>query len=125
MLGFVGLLVSVFVSRFVGEKANKKLDPEKRLQLMDLFSKDRVLYFGILIAIIVLYFAVLKFELLDASASMILYIVAFFAYMAITTALAYKKLKVNDFPQDYIRSYLTSTLIRVIGLVVFFALIEI
>ncbi|UZR95248.1 hypothetical protein [Chondrinema litorale] len=41
MIAFVAMLATVFFSRLINEKANKKLDPDKKLLLIDLFSDSR------------------------------------------------------------------------------------
>ena len=123
MIGFVLLLGLIFISRTINEKANKKLDQDKKAALIDIFSKSRIYTFGILIGIIVLFFLSLRFNLIDPLITDIIYIVSIFAFITITNYTSYKKLKENDYPNSYIKSYLLSTSLRFIGLVIFFALI--
>jgi hypothetical protein len=124
MIAFVLLLGLIFISRTINEKATKKLDQDKKAALIDLFSNGRIYTFGILIGIIVLFFLSMRFNLIDPLITYIIYIVSLFTFIIITSIFSYKKLKANDFPDTYIKSYLLSTSLRFIGLVIFFALIK-
>jgi len=125
MIAFLLVLGLIFLSRIINEKANKKLTTEKKLELYDLFSKNRIYTFGILIGIIILFFASMKFSLLDPTTSFILYIFLVLSFLAISGYSSYKKLKEHDFPDFYIKSYLLTTSIRFLGIVIFFALIDV
>ena len=124
MIAFVVLLVMVFVSRTLSEKANKKLDQEKKAKLIDLFSKGRTINFGILIAIIALFFIAIRFSNLNTVIIFASYIFLVFIFMIISAILSYRKLKNNDFPESFIKSYLIATLFRFLGLIIFFAIVE-
>jgi VIT1/CCC1 family predicted Fe2+/Mn2+ transporter len=124
MIAFIILMLTLFVSRMVNEKANKKLDQNKKAELIDVFSKGRVYTFGALIIIIALFFISLRFNLINPLSSYILYIILILAFLIITGFRSYKVLKSNGFPDAYIKSYLISTAIRFIGLVLFFAVLE-
>lgn len=124
MIAFVLLLGLIFISLTINEKATKKLDQDKKAALIDLFSSGRIYTFGILIGIIVLFFLSMRFNLIDPLITYIIYIVSIFAFIIITSIFSYRKLKANDFPDSYIKSYLFSTSLRFIGLVIFFALIK-
>ena len=123
MIAFVVLLVMIFVSRKQSEKANKKLDQEKKAELIDLFSNDRTINFGILIAIIVLFFIAIRFSNLNTVIIFASYIFIVLIFMIISAILSYRKLKYNDFPDSFIRSYLIATLLRFLGLIIFFAIV--
>ena len=122
MISILILLVAIFTSRIISEKANKSLSIEQKAELIDLFSKNRIYTFAALILIIAAFFASLKFNLLAQSTTVIIYIILISGFMLINSNMAYKKLKSHNFPDSYIKSYLISTSIRLIGLMVFFAL---
>jgi len=124
MIAFILLLVTMFISRTINEKANKKLDQNKKAELIDLFSKDRIYTFGALIVIIALFFVSLRFELIDPLISYVAYVVLIFAFIAVTGFSSYRKLKTNGYPDSYIQSYLITTFLRVVGLVIFFAIVK-
>lgn len=124
MIAFVLLLGLILISRTINEKATKKLDQDKKAALIDLFSDSRIYTFGTLIGIIVLFFLSMRFNLIDPKITFIIYIVSIFTFIIITSLFSYRKLKANDFPDSYIKSYLISISLRFIGLVIFFALIK-
>ena len=111
----------IFGARTINDRAVKKLDAEKKVELIDLFSGSRSWNFLLLLVIIGLFFLVLRFDLLDPVISIVLYIVALVAYMVFFGKISYDKLKKNDFPADFIRSYIISVSIRLVGIVVFMA----
>ncbi|MCO4294098.1 hypothetical protein NF867_14640 [Solitalea sp. MAHUQ-68] len=124
MIAIVLLLVTTFISRTISEKATKKLDQIKKAELIDLFSNGRIYAFGILIGIVVLFFLSTKFNLLDPLIAYIIYIVSILVFLIVTSIISYRKLKANDFPGTYIKSYLLSTSLRFIGFVIFFTMIK-
>lgn len=103
MIGVIVLLVFIFASRAINEKANKKLEQDKKAQLIDLFSKNRVYTFGILIVILADFFLILRYQILDPLFAYIIYTVLIFAYIIGFSYMSYKKLKDNDFPKEYIK----------------------
>lgn len=124
MIAFILLLGSILIAQFVNEKAIKNLDQLKKAELTDLFSKNRIYTMVILICIITIFFISLRFQLIDPFISTIVYIIAIFCFLVINGYLSYKKLKENAFPDSYIKSYLLSTTIRFLGLVIFVWLIK-
>jgi hypothetical protein len=124
MISFVILLVAIFLSRMISEKANKKLDQDKKAALIDVFSKDRIWTYGVLIGIVVLFFISLRFSLIDPFWAYMIYIVILVAYIVLLAYYSYRKLKANDFPSFYIKSYILSSSLRLIGLLIFVALLE-
>lgn len=123
MIGVILLLGSSFLARMINNKANKILDQDEKLLLMDLFSDSKIYTFGILIAIVALYFFGLKSALATPVILASLYIIALITFFISTNYNSYKKLKNNNFPQGYIKSYLISTSIRFTGLIIFFMLV--
>jgi hypothetical protein len=120
---FLILLLSVFISRTLLDKANTKLDQDKKAALIDLFSGRRIWSFAWLMLIIVSFFLCMKFQWIDRFWSFTLYFIALFIYLFVNAYLTFVKLKSNGFPVFYINAYLWSTSIRAFGLVLFVALI--
>jgi predicted permease len=102
MIGMIFLLVAILVSSAMNKKANLKLSEEKKAELITLFSAGKNAKYIILVAILCLYFINLKFYSARES---------------------FKKLKENDFPETYIRTYLMATALRFIGIAGFFVLL--
>ncbi|MFK7787755.1 MAG: hypothetical protein AB8B56_21720 [Crocinitomicaceae bacterium] len=122
MISFIVLLVFVLVARVLNERASKQLSPEKKVELIDLFSKNRITSLIILIGIILLYFLVMRAELLPPMVTMGIYMGVLVIYIIFFTVTTYRKLKAHDFPDDYIKSYVQSAVVRMIGILVFFLL---
>jgi hypothetical protein len=116
------LLLIIYATRTIIGISNKKLEQSKKAELVDLFSKDRIFTFGILIIIIVLYILSLKLRWFEPIIIYIGYGILVFLYAIITSILSYKKLKNNNFPDFYIKSYILTTSIRIFGLILFFIL---
>lgn len=125
MIAVIILLGFTFVSRAINEKANKKLDADKKAELIDLFSKNRIYSFAILIFIIVLFFASMKFKVLEPTTTFIIYIVSILMFLISSSFLSYRKLKNADFPDSYINSFLLSSALRFLGFVIFVALMKV
>ena len=123
MISFMVLLVFIFGTRIISEKANKKLSVEKKAELIDLFSNTRTRTFGLIILIIGLYFLALKFQILPPSLTMALYLILLLAFIGYNTVAAQRKLKENDFPDEFIKSYLLTSTLRFIGILIFFAIL--
>ncbi|HTJ48323.1 MAG TPA: hypothetical protein VL443_02635 [Cyclobacteriaceae bacterium] len=124
MIGVILLLGINLISRLVNEKATGKLEQDKKAALVDLFSKNRIYTFGIIIGIIVLLVLNQKLKFIDFWIAYSIYIVSVLCLIIVSNYSSYKKLKENDFPEEYIKSYLISTSLRFIGIVIFFAFIK-
>ncbi len=124
MIAILVILGIMFLSRTLNENANKKLDQDKKAELVDLFSKDRIYNFGILIIIILIFFINIKLNLIEPFLNYGIYIASILIFMTVSTYLSFKKLKKNNFPDSYIKSYITVTTIRFLGIVIFFAIYQ-
>ncbi|MBO9703183.1 MAG: hypothetical protein J7604_23415 [Sporocytophaga sp.] len=124
MIAILVMLGIMFLSRTLNENANKKLDQDKKAELVDLFSKDRIYNFGILIIIISIFFINIKLNLIDQYLNYGIYIGSVVIFMIVSTYLSFRKLKKNNFPDSYIKSYITVTTIRFLGIVIFFAIYQ-
>jgi len=120
VLIFLGL---IFISRILNEKANKQLDDSKKAELVDLFSKNRIYNSGILITIFLSFFICNKFKLIDPDLNFGLYIGLILIFLIVSAMTSFKKLKNNNFPNSYIKSYIITTSIKFIGIIFFFAVL--
>lgn len=122
LIAFLIFMVAIIGARMITDRANKSLSTEKRAELFDLFTKGRVVMYIALAGIVVIFVVSLKFELFDTMITFLIYAVLLFAYVLITNYIAWKRLKSNDYPASYIRSYIISSVLRIVGIVVFLAL---
>lgn len=123
MPAFLVLLAFLLLSRLVNTKAIKKLEPEKKAALVEIFSQNRSWVLGILIAFFAFYFVSITYELLDIYWTNIIYILLGLIYMAAMAVYVFRKLKEFDFPKTYISSYILSTFLRFLGLGLFLVLL--
>lgn len=124
MLAVVVLFLSIVLSRIINERANRKLDQEKKASLIDIFAKDRITSIGVLLGIIVLFFIGLKYTKIEPLTAYLIYFGVLLVFMIYSSYRSYKKLEKADFPKPYINQYLLSTAIRFLGIVLFVALAQ-
>ena|SRR5687767_12310955 len=122
MIGVLVLLVCVLIARILNDRANKKLDQSKKAELIDLFSKSSAYHFGILIAILSLFYLNIKMNCIGPTLALTIYTIFFVLFFIGISYLYHKKLKDNNFPESYIRLYLLSICIRFLGIAAFFTI---
>lgn len=122
MIGLVVMLVMVFASRMVNEKAMKKLSSEEKGLLVDGFASNRMWSLGLIILLITGYFLVVRFEVVNMLMGVVTYLVLLTVFIAVQFITSDRKLKELGLPEDYIRSFRISVLIRITGMVLFFLL---
>ena len=71
---FILMLGLNFIAQFINNKALKKLDEENKLLLIDLFAASRINTFAVLFGIIVLFLVNLKFQMINARVSLLIYL---------------------------------------------------
>jgi hypothetical protein len=120
---FLILLATVFIGRLVNEKSYKLLTVDQKSLLIDLFSNYRIFGFLFIIVVIAGLFLFPYFNILNSYYTMIMYVACFVAYFIGMGFFAYRKLKQDNFPGDFIRLYLLSLLIRFVGISVFFVIV--
>ncbi|WP_343632819.1 hypothetical protein [Fluviicola sp.] len=121
MIGLFSMLLIILVSRVLSNNALKKLDKEKKVELLDLFSGKAVYTYIALILIIGFFYACNKLELFSPMINVVIYVCLITLYIVLAAFRSYRILKNNDFPEFYISNYLFTTSLRIVGLVVFFA----
>ena len=114
-LGLILFLGSIFLARSINEKANKKLDQEKKAQLIDLFSNNSKRYIILLIIVVL---TIIGFNTNIMNPFIIsLGFFSFLIYLFIISILRVtKKLKENNFPTEYIKEVKKASFIRLFGI---------
>ena len=120
LIGLFSMLIIILISRVLSERALGKLDKEKKVELLDLFSSKRIYSFVALIAILGLFYAGIHFKWLPPLVNVIVFVCLITLHIVFSGLSSYKVLKNNDFPEFYISNYLFTTSLRIVGLVVFF-----
>lgn len=120
MIGFLVMMVTMLAARMINEKAMKKLSAEEKGLLVDGFASNRMWSMGLIILLIAGYFLVLRFELVNVFVGLVTYLVLLAVFITVQFVTADRKLKELGLPMVYMRSYRSSVLLRVGGMVLFF-----
>lgn len=122
MIGFIVMMVMIFAARMINEKAMKKLSTEEKGLLIDGFASNRNWSLGLIILLIAGYFAVIRFELVNVFVGLAVYVTLLIVFLAVQIIASHRKLEELGLPSAYITSFKISSLLRVIGFVLFFLL---
>jgi len=119
----IGFFVTIYIARAIGEKAVKFLNTEQKAGLIDLFRKDRKLGTGIIFGLVIGFLLALQFNLLDPFISFSIYFLVITGYFVFKILKSHKKLKINNYPKEYIRQIIWANIIAAIGMILFFSLV--
>lgn len=122
IIGFIVFASTILISRVLNDKAMKKLNQEKKATLIDLHSNKSIYLFILMIAAGIFFVLSEKLKLIDSLLNIVLFIFLLIGLAMIGFFRSYKKLKENDFPESYIRTYLFTTVIKIMGVILLFAL---
>ena len=122
-VGVIVFLITLLVSRKMSDRATKKLSPEQRDQLYGSFSGQSIRYIGLVIVLFGAYYGLIKMEVVHPKTGFILYLVLALLMIFGINLITYRKLKTLGLPNEYLKSYLTSSAIRTLGIVTMFATI--
>jgi hypothetical protein len=114
------LLVCVLISRMISDKAIKNLDADKKAELVDFFTGNRKKYMILVFAMVVIFFGILKFNLLEINVLTFVYALIFLIILFSRLFSTYKKLNQSNFPKDFIKNFLIANSISVLGIIIFF-----
>jgi cobalamin synthase len=121
IVSVIAFLAFLYVAKILNEKATKKLSTEQKAELVDLFSTRSPLRYGIIILLIILYFLLLKYHIFEPMITMAGYFVVLLLFIIYTARISYFKLKTNNFPDSFIKVYIGSTVLRLLGIVLMMA----
>lgn len=116
IIGLIVFLLAVIVSRFILDKANLQLQQDKKARLVDISSAGRLVNMVVLVAIIGLFLLNMQFKWTDPLTSLVIYAILLALFAVWRNVGVYRKLKNNDFPQEYIQTYILVAVIRIISL---------
>ncbi len=114
------LLACVLISRMISDKAIKNLDADKKAELVDFFTGSRKKYMILVFAMVVIFFGILKFNLLEINLLTFVYALIFLIILFIRLFNSYKKLIQSNFPTEFIKNFLIANSINVLGIIIFF-----
>ena len=117
MFGFIVLLVAIFISRIINERALKKLSSDEKSKLLDNTANQRIYNLGVMIALIALYFfGVQRFPQYGLALTFA------FVSLAVLFSLSlafinYSKFQRLNLPTEYITQFLLSLGVQYAGLI--------
>ena len=120
MISILILLACVLISRFISDKAIKDLSPEKKVELIELFSGNRIKSLILVFVLVAVFFGFIELNFIALSYLTITYAFLFFIILIVRMYSTYKKLIQNEFPSDFIKRFLIANSISVLGIVIFF-----
>ncbi|HVD98811.1 MAG TPA: hypothetical protein VNB90_11460 [Cytophagaceae bacterium] len=124
LIAFAFFVLLTFGSRTLGSRALKQLTLEEKTKAAALFSLNRNLYLtAALIGFALLYFFALQYRLMPFPFALGTYVVLTSIFIGINIYFTNQKLITHNFPQPYIRLFLASDLVYLIGLMIFFGII--
>lgn len=123
IVAFMSFFATILVSRFISERATKKLNQEQKVHLIDSFSKGRVLSSVFIFLLIGIYFLFLEYNVLPSFYTFLIYIIVLLAYLFTMSFWYYKKLKSSGYPAAFINSYILSTVIKLVGVIILFTVL--
>lgn len=119
MVGFIILSGTIIFSRYSTNKGNKHLEVEYKAKLVDLFGKSNMVSVILSLSAVFGYYFLTSKNLICLKILTICFFGFLFVFMFVQTRIAFKKLKQNDFPEEYIKLYIGSTAVRTFGMVAF------
>jgi hypothetical protein len=115
-LPFVGFLIYLVLI----QRANQKLDPNKKAELMTLSSSNRLLTYGLFIGIVLItsmgrgmYH---RYKFINPSNLFFVFISLIFMYIFYRSYSLFQILKNNNFPDFYLKSHIISNAILLLSI---------
>lgn len=112
-------VITILVSRFLNEKANRHLDEQARSALIDVFAGFRFQFLIPIIVIILSFFLFIKLYPDSYRTISLIYFGLLVVYMAGTNIITFRKMKALDLPLSYTRTFIASKAVMYAGLGVF------
>lgn len=112
-------VITILVSRFLNEKANRHLDEQARSALIDVFAGFRFQFLIPIVVIILSFFLFIKLYPDRYRTISLIYFGLLVVYMAGTNIITFRKMKALDLPLSYTRTFIASKAVMYAGLGVF------
>lgn len=123
IIAVVVFLGSIFGSRIVMDKAGRALGTDQKAGLLELTARERKTGMYLLLAMVIVFLAVMYLKLVDIRIATIVYFCGFGAYMISMSLITLRKLQQQNYPEAYLKAFKLSTIIRISGIIVFFIIV--
>lgn len=121
-LGLICFIAALFGGRYINERALRKLDKDESASLVQGLSRYRLISLAGVILFVVAYFVFRGYADSSGISAFTAFAVILVLYMLAGTAFVYLKLKRMNINENYINSYLLSTAVQYLGLIIYFGL---
>jgi hypothetical protein len=122
-IAFLIFIVMIVVTRSIFNKANRELPADKKIELIDLASKNRWLNYVILGIMVAMFIGVVEYEFYKLPGAWTFYTVIVTILLGVNALMSNVKLKKHNFPKSYINQVNLISIIRIVCIVLFFILI--
>ncbi|MEO9595331.1 hypothetical protein [Rhodopirellula bahusiensis] len=113
--GFIALLGSMVVSRFITERSFRELDPEQKLRLMDGFSSTRMYSMIPFFLLIAGFWLLMTQTDVDRQTVTAMYFVLLIIIVVLKTVFNQRKLRSLEMPAEYQRKYMVAQAVSLTG----------
>lgn len=117
-IALLTMFICMILSRIIITKATKTLDQEKKATLVDMSSGKGLISLIVWLVIIMFFIIAMKFEWLSLGITFGILIILSIGLPAMLIYSQYQRLRKNEFPNSFIKSYILSTLISFLGLII-------
>lgn len=123
LIGFIVIIGAVLLARNVNGRAMQLLTREQQIQFQESFRKRRWLNLAVIIVQLVGYFIALELTDWSPVSIMTVFFSSILLWIGIQSHMSYNELQRINIPTRVIQLYLFSSVIRIIGIVVYVALL--
>ena len=123
ILAFVILFGLLLLSRILTEKAYQRLESEKKDELAQISSKDKIFAFAIILLLLLFIGLSIYFKWLDIMLLNFLFIISVLLFILVMSVRSIFRLRQRSFPGYYLRALFLAVLARFVGLVLFFLIL--
>ena len=115
LIGLVILFAAYAINRFVMTEATKKLADSDKLKIFEVFSKRNNFSTILVLTLVLLYFGALQYLPHFIIPITAVYLTLYVVYLIFRFATNYRKLRQMEMPANYIKSFITSYSIFILG----------
>ena len=119
LISILFLFATIFLARNMQQKAIQLLNSDQKLYLMEVGMKKNKRQLTYIILIFVFYFGLIYLNILPFLVISILFFGSILVVSGLGTYKQYQNFKQNDFPPEYLKMYLVSSLITLTGIVIY------
>lgn len=124
LIAYIPLILSLYLSSRMLKSAIRKLDDELKIKLINDTTKDKSLQLGVVGGILVLFLVNMKFEWISFWISSYFSIGILLVMAIFSVNRAYQKLKIEGFPDSYLREMVKGNLLRFFGFLLFLVILS-